>query len=264
MMKIELFTIQDCESEEVKSALDTLNETKRKAVERNDEDKANECWRNIEAIDLNILFIQAFQKIKDQKYRDAWCDLERCEISCGSLEENSSETFLSKTRVSFIKDKTLKWQSLYPYRVFASPGFNVGYYTCSICGHKIRPRSKCEHKKGKIYNGELCLHMGHDLEFKEISLVTNPVQKYSVVHYDETLDFSLLIYLSKFLDNAFEDWDLNWTTMKYPIEKFSSVEPSDVCPCKSGDDFESCCMKKDEVEIPHVDFIFFKPIDVSP
>ena len=258
-MEIDLLTIHDCENEEIKKTLEALNKVRQEAIEKGDEDKANGCWRKIESIELNLLFIKAFQKIKNQKYRDAWCDLGQCEIKCNSLEKNSAEDFLIKSRTKLIKDKVLKWQSLFPYCMFLSPEFTVGYYTCSICEHKIRPRSRCEHKNGKIYNGEVCCHVAHDMEIRGLSLVTNPVQKYSVAHNDETLDFSLLKFLSDILDNAFEEWDLNWTTKKCPIEEFSNVNANDKCPCKSGNNFKNCCMLQDEVEIPHIDFILTKP-----
>lgn len=94
----------------------------------------------------------------------------------------------------------------------------------------------------------------------EVSIVTKPVQKYSVVHNDETLDFSLIDYLSSFLDNAFEDWVAHWTRMSFAIERFSQVDPSSDCPCKSGNKFEECCINEKEISIPHVDFQFFKSI----
>lgn len=196
VMKISLTTIDDTRKPVIKDVLENLDQKKKEAVAKDNEALANDCWRETEALRLNILYIEAFDKLKAHKYRDAWNDLERCEINAKFIEENSSGEFFIHSRSRFIKDKASNWQSLYPYCVFASPGFTVGYYSCSICGHKIRPRSRCGHVKGKIYNGELCVHEAHDMEFREVSLVTNPVQKYSVVHYDETLDFPLINYLS--------------------------------------------------------------------
>lgn len=259
-MKINLVTLDDARKPLVNELLEKLLEAKKEAVVKGNEELANNCWREAEALKLNVLYIEAFAKLKGNKYRDAWNDLERCEIDSSCIEENSSEEYFASSRARFIKDKVEKMQSLYPYCVFASPGFTVGYYTCSICAHKIRPRSRCGHIKGKIYNGELCVHEAHDLEFREISLVTNPVQKYSVVHNDETLDFSLIDYLCDLLDNAFEEWDINWTKRSFPIDRFSNVEPSANCPCKSNKPFKECCINKDEVIIPHVDFVFSKNI----
>lgn len=259
-MKIELSTLKDVENPKINLIIDAIKKEKLKAVESGNEVKANDCWRELESIELDMLYIKAFHNIKIEEYREAWNQLEQCEIKYVFLKNNSSEEYLNNSRSEFIKDRVVKLQSLYPYCVFASPGFKVGYHTCSICDHKVRPRSRCEHKKGKIYNGELCLHVVHDLEWLEISIVTKPVQKYSVIHDDSTLDFTLLKGLSKYLDNAFEYWDLDWTTMKFPIERFTSVAKGDKCPCKSEKAFELCCMEKEEIEMPHVDFIFSKPL----
>ncbi|WP_162934915.1 zinc chelation protein SecC [Pseudomonas cavernae] len=259
-MRIELSTFEDSDSPEIARILDELKEIKKNAIALGDEERANNCWRELEALELNLIYIKAFHKIKNKQYREAWYDLEQCEIKCQFIQENSSKDFCAKTRVSFIGAKALSWQSLYPYCVFSSPGFTVGYYTCSICDHKIRPRSRCAHSKGKIYNGELCLHVGHDLELKEISIVSKPVQKYSVVHNDETLDFSLIEYLIDFLEDAFEEWGAIRTRMKFPIEKFSRVKLDQDCPCKGGGRFGDCCSTKSEIEIPHVDFVFHKEI----
>lgn len=260
VMKINLINLDDTKKTKINQIIDDLKAEKEKAAKNGDEVKANNCWRELETLELNILFIQAFHNIKSQKYREAWNELEQCEIKHSFIRNNSSEEYLCNSRLKFIKNKIAKWQSLYPYCLFCSPGFKVGYYSCSICEHKVRPRSRCEHKKGNIYNGELCVHVAHDIEGFEISIVTKPVQKYSVMHDDSTLDFTLLERLSTFLVNAFEDWDLNWTTMKFPIERFNSVYKGDKCPCKSENDFEVCCMGKKEIEIPHVDFIFSKPL----
>jgi hypothetical protein len=259
-MKINLTTIDDARQPLIKELLDKLHVVKKEAVEKGDEDLANNCWREIQAIELNVRYIEAFANLKAHKYRDAWNDLEHCEISRRFIEKNSSGEFFANSRARFIKDKVSQWQSLYPYCVFVSPGFVVSYYTCSICGHKIRPRSRCDHIKGKIYNGELCVHVANDMQVRELSIVRNPVQKYSVIHNDETLDFSLINYVSDLLDNAFEDWEVNWTRRSFPIEKFSNVDPRAQCPCQSGKPFEDCCINKNEVEIPHVDFIFSKNI----
>ena len=262
-MKVSLVTLEDTQKPAISELFDKLSEKKEIAVSQGDEELANNCWREEEALKLNILYIEAFAKLKDHEYREAWQDLERCEINANFISENSRDSFLRKSRVSFIKEKVAGWQSIYPYCVFASPGFTVGYYTCSICDRKIRPRSRCSHKKGRIYNGELCLHVAHDLEFLELSIVTKPVQKYSVLHDDDTLDFSIIDHLLELLDHAFEDWRLNWTRKAFPIDRFSKVQPDAECPCKSGKTFEQCCLGKTEVEIPHVDFVLSKELPES-
>ncbi|MGE8705369.1 MAG: hypothetical protein ACN6O5_22035 [Achromobacter sp.] len=259
-MKIRLIDIEDTRNPVVNQILGELDRKKNEAASTGNEELANDCWRELEALKVNIKYIEAFEKIKSKRYRDAWIDLERCEIDVNSIKINSDSGFFIASRCHFIEKQVPKWQSLYPYCLFISPGFKVGYYTCRICNHRIRPRSRCSHIKGKIYNGELCVHEAHDVEMLEISLVRNPVQKYSVAHNDETLDFSLINYLSDFLDNAFENWEAHWTRMSFPMERFSRVDPGSDCPCKSGKKFEECCINEKEISIPHVDFEFFKKI----
>ena len=239
---------------EVKSALAALADAKRIAAEEGDESQANQLWRDIQALKVVSAYVTAINNIKQQKYRDAWCELEQCEITCKFLSENSNKEFYNSSSADFVERYVSKWQSLYPYCMFISPAMVVGYYTCSICNHKIRPRSRCEHIKGRIYNGELCTHQAHDLEIREVSIVTNPVQKYSVIHNDETLDFSLLKYLCSHINNPFDEWEAHWTTKKFPKDRFHSVEEDHKCPCQSGNKFGQCCLGKPEIEIPHVDF----------
>lgn len=262
-MNVSLATIEDIKNSDIEALIEKHNETREHAIKQNNEDLANNCWRNINIIKLNTLFIETFEKIKNKKHLDAWCDLEQCEILCHNLIENSDDELLDKSRVHFISSKVKLWQSLFPYKVFISPGFVVGYYTCGICNHKIRPRSRCEHVKGKIYWGKLCTHQGHELEIREISLVTKPVQKYSVATAGVDFDYSLVNYLIDKLDHAFEEWDVNWTTKNYLIDRFSSVQSSDDCPCKSGNKFNECCKNNESIDIPHVDFFFQKKLPKS-
>ncbi|AXX59650.1 zinc chelation protein SecC [Vibrio vulnificus] len=256
-MKNNLSTIEDIENPEYQAYLSALKASKDEVAKLpGNEDNVNAHWREIEALELNADFIRVFALLKAKEYRSAWDLLERCEIACKFLIKNSSSDFQQRKRVSFIEEMIEKYQSLFPYCVFVSPGFKVGYYTCGICGHKVRPRSRCEHQKGIVYNGKLCLHEGHDLEPIEISIVNKPVQKYSVMHNDSTLDFSVLEYLVSSLHNVFEPWDYEKKTMSFPREKFSMFSSNDLCPCKSGSIFSSCCEHKSEIEIPHIDFYF--------
>lgn len=247
--------INFADQEAIASTLAALVRAKHVAVENNYEEEANQLWREIQALKISSIFFASIKNIKQKKYRDAWCGLEQCEIACKFLGENSSAAFFQESGANFVEIYTSKWQSLYPYCVFASPAMVVGYYTCSICGHKIRPRSRCQHTKGRLYNGELCLHQAHEIEIREISIVSKPVQKYSVMHNDETLDFSLLDYLCSHIESPFDEWDAHWTTKKFPRDRFNSVLEDQNCPCQSGSLFRQCCSNKTEIEIPHVDFV---------
>lgn len=263
-MKFELTKFEHTKNPDIQWALSELERIKEQAAIAEDENLANNCWRESEALQLTLTYIKAFHKLKSADYREAWYDLEQCEIKCKIIARNSSEEFCLAKNIHFISQQVSNLQSLYPYCVFSSPGMVVGYYSCGICDHKIRPRSRCAHKKGKIYNGKLCVHIAHDIVLKEISIVSKPVQKYSVVHNDETLDFSALQYLMPALEDAFDEWAFIKKTKSFPIDMFSRVDLNSECPCKSGEIFRQCCSNKADVTIPHLEFLLPRPVPNLP
>src|SRR5690554_2074468 len=121
VMKISLVTLEDTQNPAISELFEKLSDKKKIAVSQGDEGLANSCWREEEALKLNILYIEAFAKLKEHEYREAWQDFERCEINARFISENSGDSFLRKSRVGFIKEKVASWQSIYPYCVFASP-----------------------------------------------------------------------------------------------------------------------------------------------
>lgn len=224
-----------------------------------DLEAANEVWRIKTALEVKRGYIEAFTLLKAGKHYDAWCCLERCEITLSLIVENSNSEFRKKARTHFYDRYVNNWQSLFPYKIFFSPGFIVGYYTCSICNTKIRPRNSCEHKKKKLYGGEICFHVGHELEFLEISIVSNPVQKYSLPLID--YDYTVINYVIDRLANPFEAWQPIVTTKTYPRNMFNSVLEEKNCPCKKSDKtFGECCSEKKQIEIPHIEIVFAKTL----
>ena len=102
-MKIELITIGDTENRELKKVIEYLEAEKKSAIANGDEDKANNCWLHLESLDLNILFIRAFNNIKLKNYRQAWYELEQCEIKESYIRENSYKDHIVASRLDFRK-----------------------------------------------------------------------------------------------------------------------------------------------------------------
>lgn len=264
-MKSRFVSMEDVESDFFENHMKDIAKAKKLAANsQGKEELANHLWRELQACKINADFIRIFDLLKKKSYRNAWVNLEQCEIACASLIRNSTPEFQKEKRILYIQDKIESIQSLFPYVLFFSPGFTTGYYTCSICGTKVVPRNRCGHRKGIIYNGELCHHIGHEPDFKELSIVTNPVQKYSVAHDDKTLDFSVLNFLISNLEHAFERWSCIETRKSYPRKMFSEVSLQSKCPCKSGEIFSNCCNQKSEISIPHIDFLFEDKEDFEP
>lgn len=63
---------------------------------------------------------------------------------------------------------------LFPRMMFASTGGIIKKTRCNICGLEYE---NCEHLKGKMYKGELCVREIHEIDLEEVSLVENPADK---------------------------------------------------------------------------------------
>lgn len=63
---------------------------------------------------------------------------------------------------------------LFPKMLFASTGGIIKKTRCTLCGLDYED---CEHIKGKMYKGELCVREIHEIELEEVSLVKNPANK---------------------------------------------------------------------------------------
>lgn len=254
-----LLGIPDVDEQQYALTIKSLDDfLKEKQIEHNSEYSDN-IWRLKSSLELKRDYAKVFSLLKEKKHYDAWGLLEICEINLSLIIENSNPDFHKEARLHFYSEYISNWQSLFPYAIFFSPGMLVGYYTCSICNTKIRPRNSCKHKKKKLYCGEICFHNGHDLEMLEISIVTKPVQKYSVVMKD--YDYTVVNYVVERLNSPFDGWQPIRTRKIYPRNMFNSAMPETTCPCKQGDKkFSECCSPKAQIEIPHIDIVFAKAL----
>lgn len=233
------------------------------AIERKQELTANQTWFFHEVAHSRHLYTKAFQQIRAQQYYDGWCDLERAEHGVASLRRNPVFN-LKQFHVQTLGDAIEAWQSLYPYRVFLSPEFLIEGHECGICGAQVDPWTDCGHEKGKIYCGQECYHRVAGVKFLGISLVDEPVQKYSVAFLsDESgkkdhYDYSLVKYVADGLLSPFDRFAVHMTRTFHPHEAFSARGPEDGCPCESGRKYVDCCLNKPGVLRPHAQITFWK------
>jgi len=159
-----------------------------------------------------------------------------------------------------------QWQSLYPYKLFVSPAFLHKRKECSICHKVINPWSDCGHEVGRVYVGEECFHIVTEAELLEVSLVLNPVQKYSVANVGrdkagdvvDEHDYSVVRFVADRLASPFDGWRMHWTYAYHPHELFAQINPDDGCPCESGRAYKSCCLTRPGVIRPHAQIEFEK------
>lgn len=89
------------------------------------DDEVNKLWYLNELANTRKSYIEAFCKIKEHQYYQAWCDLEQIEISNARIKNNQ---FLRNKSygVEWLSNTVSNWQSLYPYHLFMSPEMTIG------------------------------------------------------------------------------------------------------------------------------------------
>lgn len=225
----------------------------------NDPEYSNRTWFLKTVCECHRDIFASFRFNQEKEFTKAWCLLERVEISLFQLKRNPIVEELEGTvkRLAVVVES---WQKLYPYRVFISPEFVVRTIKCSICGEKFTPWTGCDHEKGKVYNGELCAGLISDADFIGMAVVTDPVQKYSVMqpsrgdegeeaylHRHRVIDYATIN-----LPDPFSLKGVLETEVREPHSKFPSLVENDACPCQSGRSYGVCCRMKSGVLMPHL------------
>ncbi len=241
---------------------DVIASAKAAAIVRKDESEAFLIWcaQTIDSIQRG--FISAFGSLKTGSFYEAWCQFERCEIDILSLSRHYPQTEDDPHRIAYIERMVLRWQAQYPYKVFFSPELLKKRVECSICGARVSPRSNCGHEKSNIYFGEMCYHKVTEVDLLSISIVQDPVQKYSVAFLSTDSDgepvdhynYGNLKFLVDRLDSAFHGWESYLTTRTMTASELAHLSPTQPCPCLSGKNFGECCMGKSEMNVPHLQF----------
>lgn len=216
---------------------------------------ANILWRIQKRIFIFHNFKETFQLLRNGEYFKAWCQAEQTEIAIKFLLKNFPD---DKKLVEGIGQHIKKLQQLYPYRLFTSTVLVIKQAKCSICNKKLSLRHNCEHKIGKVYNGEMCYKIVTDFKLKGIDIVTNPEYKYTVLFTTdkngEQIDpynYSQIQKLMELWTTPFQVWDYKVTTFYIPKQK--EYNDDEFCPCYSGLFYEDCC--KDKPGIKHRHFI---------
>jgi hypothetical protein len=146
--------------------------------------------------------------------------------------------------------------------MFFSPEYIEHKKKCSICGRLVRPRTGCDHKLGDIYGGKMCFHIVTEADPISISLVENPVQKYSVAFPNhpttgekgDFYNYSAVEYARSIIRDPFDQWSVERKTKLWPHSHFPDVKRNDACPCGSTKKYKKCCGPKESVLMPHFEF----------
>lgn len=240
---------------------------KKAALQAGDEGLAKHIWCLEHTVEVQRLYLKAFQELKERKYFEAWCTLEQVKLGLGRLRRHF-EAHWEECRLAFIEKITSTLQKLYPYKLFASPELLEISKSCTICGKRVSIRNHCGHDVGEIYNGEYCGRRVDESKILGVAMVRDPLQKYSVAFLTDPktgqrvdhYNYATVEYLAKRWPTPYADWSAEWTQRLHPKSKFGQVGRNDKCPCESGKKYKKCCMNLNGIMRPHIIFEFSFPI----
>ncbi len=149
-----------------------LLEIKRKYVEHGLENEANLTFCLDQSLQAVQYELQMLINLKEDNMGEAWNNLVKAQITYEDVVRNSPYESISEN--GYIA--RLEWYEklLFPEMMFASVGGIIKKSHCSICNESY---SKCNHIKGKLYGGELCVRVITEMELEEVSLVDVPANK---------------------------------------------------------------------------------------
>jgi hypothetical protein len=211
-------------------------------------EEKNRLWSIQSFADATVFYLDAYRLMARGKLYEGWCKLEHAELGFSRLIENPFIEELAPLIQNRAQLVAL-WQSLFPYQHFASPGMRYKKWACSICGKQSTPVEPCGHVRNRVYDGQLCYRIIYEAEPLEVSIVTDPVQKYSVLQLD--YDYSVVRYVLDHLTSAFHRWEGEWTHKRHSHANFVDRPHDGPCPCNSKLRYSECCLLEDGVRLPH-------------
>lgn len=134
--------------------------------------------------------------LKNNKMDFAWTSLIKAQTDVSFASSN--HPINPKQLHGYINKLNMYEKSLFPEMMFASVGGIIKKAHCNICQNDY---DECDHIKGKIYKGELCIKEIHEMELEEVSIVANPASKMNRVlqttFKNETVDVFTFLPIEK-------------------------------------------------------------------
>ena len=104
------------------------------------------------------------------------------------------------------------------------------------------------------------------MEFLGLSMVENPVQKYSVLFptnedtgkQEDRMNYSVVNFVIERLHSPLDPWSYVKTYKRYTRAELSDHPLESPCPCKSKKKYIECCYLKGFVDVPHIELDFEK------
>lgn len=231
--------------------VELLSRLKKKAVTDGDQLTAKAVWCLETIYSIQRQYVAAVQGMRTGQFQQAWYLLDRCDIEGSFLRKHFADD-REEFGIQHALIHVRRFQDLYPYNWGISPEFLYKEIRCSVCDEKITLRSDCGHETGEIYDGEMCSREISSIDILGVSIVANPVQKYSVIfpNGDDDDRFSLPQYVATALNNPWDAWSCQIEDRRQHHPAFQNLGRNEPCACGSGVKYKRCCANKETV-FPH-------------
>lgn len=165
--------LQREELEVLNSFIETAFQLKSKNINRYSETELNLILCLIYSTNAIKSELQMLISLKEGSMDRAWNFLVKAQYQTEIVSKNHPfsdggylEGYLSKL---FAYERTL-----FPQMMFGSTGGIIKKTRCSICNDDYE---ECQHQKGKMYHGELCVREILEIQLEEVSIVKDPANK---------------------------------------------------------------------------------------
>lgn len=221
-----------------------LKSVKSFAFENNIEELANAQYVTRLYVKLFCQLSSYFQTIRSEKYKESWFILQDCLDSAYWIGQHT--IIEHRYEVPQIVDLLHNYESLYPYKVFASTEMVISKSECSICGKSMNSLD-CTHLKGHLYWGEPALEKIIDVkEFQAVALVSHPLDKRCIMEFsdDDRTEEEKFQMLHEFLKQEVYPYQMFSVENQVSYRQRTDIQivgRNNSCPCGSGKKFKNCC-----------------------
>ena len=220
-----------------------FSEIKEIAIRSNDEALANAQFVFKHYFLFFCDLIRYFGMLENNQYKESWNKLQDCLDSIKYIGRFTK--IENRLELDELYELLIKYENLYPYRVFTSSEYVISKTHCSICGKSMQSL-ECSHIKGNLYWGEPAVEIIDEIQ--AVCIVSHPEDKRCILEMsdDTRTEKEKFILLDQFLEmkmpflQQFEIQERKEIRRRNDIKKVGRNQP---CSCGSGKKFKRCCEK---------------------
>ena len=217
---------------------------KQYAIENNIEELANAQYVASQYMKLLCQLTSYFKSLNEKEYKESWNILQDCLDSAFWIGRYM--IIENRYEIPQIVDLLTSYESLYPYKIFASTEMIITKSECSICSKPFQSLD-CPHIKGNLYWGEVAIENVTEIkEFQAVAMVSHPLDKRCVMELsdDTRTNEEKFQLFNEFLEQqipAFQLFTIEVQKTRRQRPDIKIVGRNAKCPCGSGKKFKNCC-----------------------